>query len=134
MSFLNFELNLKSNIDILYILLYNNNKDYPGMVCFMKGDNKMQKEEIKEDIRKRLNRIEGQVRGIQKMIDSDERCNDILIQIAAIRSAINKVAGLILENYTQECIRSTINNNDDEKLNEMIDTIIKFTKYYEVKE
>lgn len=94
----------------------------------------MDNEEIKTNIKKRLSRIEGQVRGIQKMVDSNEGCNNILIQIAAIRSAINKVGGIILENYTQSCINDTIaKNGNEEAVNELIDTIIKFTRYYEVK-
>lgn len=87
---------------------------------------------LKSDIKKRLNRIEGQVRGIQKMVDSDEGCTDILVQVAAVRSAINKVGGIILENYTKSCIKNTQSGND-EKLEELIDTIINFTKYYETK-
>lgn len=89
---------------------------------------------IKEDINKRLNRIEGQVRGIQKMVVNDEDCNSILVQIAAIRSAINKVGGIILENYAQNCVTDAIEKGKDkEVVSELIDTIIKYTKYYEIK-
>lgn len=55
----------------------------------------------KNDIIKRLKRIEGQVKGIQRMIEKDECCSDILIQVAAVRAAMNKVGGLILENYSK---------------------------------
>lgn len=89
----------------------------------------MEKAEAKADIKKRLNRIEGQIKGIQKMIDNDEECNSILIQIAAVRAAVNKVGGLILENYAQCCIReAALNSQDDKAVSELIDTIIKFTK------
>jgi DNA-binding FrmR family transcriptional regulator len=88
---------------------------------------------LKCDIKKRLNRIEGQVRGIQKMVDSDEGCGDILVQIAAVRSAINKVGGIILENYTKNCMKSAAAKGDEHAVDELIDTIINFTKYNEVK-
>ncbi len=57
----------------------------------------------KKDIQNRLKRIEGQVKGIEKMVDNETCCKDILIQIAAIRAAINKVGTLVLENYAKDC-------------------------------
>lgn len=92
----------------------------------------MDNECIKSDIKRRLNRIEGQVRGIERMVDSNECCTNILVQVAAVRSAINKVGGLILDNYTKSCIKN-IQPGNDEELDELIDTIIKFTRYYETK-
>lgn len=84
---------------------------------------------LKIDIKKRLNRIEGQVRGIQKMIDNEECCNDILIQIAAVRAAINKVGGMILENYTKACIKNAVVSKEEtESVDDLIDTVIKFMK------
>ena len=53
----------------------------------------------KDILIKRLNRIEGQVKGIQKMVEEERYCIDILTQISAIRSAINKVGSIILENH-----------------------------------
>ncbi len=52
--------------------------------------------EYKQDVIKRLNKIEGQIKGIRKMIDEEKNCVDILTQIAAVRSAINKVGGMVL--------------------------------------
>lgn len=83
----------------------------------------------KTDILKRLRRIEGQIKGIQRMVENEECCNDVLIQIAAARAAINKVGGLMLENYSKECIRNAAqNNSQDDNIDDLIDTIIKFTK------
>lgn len=53
----------------------------------------------------RLRRIEGQVKGIQKMVEKDKVCGDILIQIAAARAALNKVGGIILEDHMKDCLR-----------------------------
>jgi DNA-binding FrmR family transcriptional regulator len=66
------------------------------------------------------------------MVDNEECCGNILVQIAAVRSAINKVGGIILENYTKSCIRNA-NNKGEENLDELIDTIVQFTRYYETK-
>lgn len=83
----------------------------------------------KTDILKRLRRIEGQIKGIQRMIESEEGCTDVLIQIAAARAAINKVGGLILENYSKECIRSAANNDlEENNMDDLINTILKFMK------
>ncbi len=82
----------------------------------------------KEAILKRLKRIEGQVKGIYKMVDEGRYCNDILTQIAAVRSAINKVGGIVLENHLKGCVKDSISRNEDEVIDELIDTMIKFIK------
>jgi DNA-binding FrmR family transcriptional regulator len=75
----------------------------------------MANEEIsREDLLKRLKRIEGQVRGIQKMIESQRECESVITQLAAVRSAIEGVGGLILRNYMKICFR-------DEKAPECVD-------------
>jgi len=82
----------------------------------------------KEMLLKRLRRIEGQVKGIQKMIENDRYCTDILIQIAAVRSAINKVGGIVLENHLKGCVRNNLKNDNEEIVDELIDIMIKFLK------
>jgi DNA-binding FrmR family transcriptional regulator len=83
----------------------------------------------KEDMLKRLRRIEGQIKGIQRMIENNENCNDILIQIAAVRAAINKVGGLMLENYSRTCIRKAGESGEGEdNIENLIGTILKFMK------
>ncbi|GAW92691.1 metal-sensitive transcriptional regulator [Calderihabitans maritimus] len=85
--------------------------------------------ESKEELLKRLRKIEGQVKGIQRMIEEDKYCVDILIQIAAVRAAINKVGTIIFEHHTRGCLKSAIqNNNLDEMIEELINVLIKFTK------
>ncbi len=88
-------------------------------------------EEIKkvEPIINRLRRIEGQIKGIQKMVNEEKYCGDILTQIAAARAALNKVGGLILENHTKNCLKNYLENKeDDTTLDELIDTMIRYTK------
>lgn len=84
----------------------------------------------KEAIIKRLNRIEGQVNGIKRMVESERYCVDILTQIAAIRSAIDKVGGIILENHIKGCVSERIKNQSSEEseeaINELMNIIMKF--------
>lgn len=83
----------------------------------------------KEGIISRLKKIEGQIKGIQKMIHEDKDCNDIMVQVAAARSAINKVGGIIIENYIEECmINLSKDENKTKKIDNFVDTIIKFTR------
>lgn len=86
----------------------------------------------KEALIKRLKRIEGQVRGIQNMVEEERYCVDILIQISAIRSAINNVGTIILENHIKGCVSESIKHGDEavteETINELMNTINKFTK------
>ena len=64
----------------------------------------MAKEEVSKDVLiNRLKRIEGQVRGLQKMVDSGRDCESILTQLAALRSAIESVGALVLNNYMKLC-------------------------------
>ena len=84
----------------------------------------------KDDLQKRLKRIEGQVRGIQKMIDEERYCVDILVQIAAIKSAVNQVGLSILELHTRGCVADALANHTsgNEKVDELMDIIRQFTK------
>ncbi len=86
-------------------------------------------ENDKKKLINRLKRIEGQVKGIEKMIEAGKFCGDIITQITAAKSALNSVGGLVLENYTKECIKNKIEYEDPEKtIDELIDIIIKFNK------
>ncbi|MCL6445366.1 MAG: metal-sensitive transcriptional regulator [Alicyclobacillus sp.] len=84
----------------------------------------------KDDLLRRLKRVEGQVRGIQKMIEEDRYCVDILVQIAAIRSAMNKVGLSILESHTRGCVAEALTNqaSGHEKVDELMEVIRQFTK------
>ncbi len=95
-------------------------------------EKKLSSNNDKELLIKRLNRIEGQVKGIQKMVEEERYCVDILVQISAIRSAISKVGNIILENHIKGCVSNSIKNGEVEKseelISELMDTINKFTK------
>ncbi len=82
----------------------------------------------KDAVIRRLRRIEGQIKGIQKMVEEDQFCGDILTQVSAARAALNSAGGLILENYIKVCIKSQIDNNEVEDLDKLVETVVKYTK------
>lgn len=89
----------------------------------------MKTEETKKQLQTRLRRIEGQVKGIEKMINEDACCKDVLIQVAAVRAAVNKVGSIILENYAKECV--SINSepeNKNQEVENLVDALIMFMK------
>jgi DNA-binding FrmR family transcriptional regulator len=95
-------------------------------------DKQVDNSEIKKNLLTRLKKIEGQIKGIQKMIESEKTCGDVLTQISATRAAINKVGVLLLEKYTKDCIMKSINSKDnfnEEVLDDFLTNIQKFIKY-----
>ena len=82
-------------------------------------------EATKKDLISRLNRIEGQVRGITKMIESDRYCGDLLIQLSAIKSSIESLSLKILEKHLKHCVKNDILEGKDEALDEIVDLIKK---------
>lgn len=85
-------------------------------------------EDNKKNIQTRLRKIEGQIKGIEKMIENDICCKDVLIQITAVRAAVNKVGGLILEGYAKNCFKHTDFESNDDKIQELISTLTMFLK------
>lgn len=65
-------------------------------------------EEVKKDLTKRLNIIEGQIRGINQMIANDRYCGDVLIQIAAVNKALQSLGNQILESHLKSCVAHDI--------------------------
>lgn len=64
------------------------------------------------------------------MIDEEKNCVDILTQIAAVRSAINKVGGMVLEVYSNECMKNAVNSDDKDKImGELMNAVQKFLKF-----
>ncbi len=80
-------------------------------------------------ITKRLKKIEGQVRGIQKMVNEDKPCEAILIQIGAVKSALHKTGQAILEGHMHHCILDGIKDgNEDETIKNLISALNQFSK------
>ena len=87
----------------------------------------MQKE-IKISITNRLRRVEGQVRGLQKMVDKDQYCIDIITQSSAIRSALSAVEDLMLENHLSEHVNHQMKQGQEKKAIGEIISIFKKSK------
>ncbi|WP_250278952.1 metal-sensitive transcriptional regulator [[Clostridium] colinum] len=85
-------------------------------------------EYFKDNLYKRLNKIEGQVRGVKRMIEKDAYCNDVINQILSIKSALDSVNKLILESHINNCLVEKIKNDDKEVLDELMSTISKIIK------
>lgn len=78
-----------------------------------------------DKVDKRLKRIEGQVRGLQRMVHEDVPCKDILIQISAVKTALHKTGQIILEGHLQHCIRDSINSGEEEQAFKEVSQIIE---------
>ncbi|MET3574479.1 DNA-binding FrmR family transcriptional regulator [Bhargavaea ullalensis] len=77
----------------------------------------------------RLKRIEGQVRGIQNMVENDRYCIDILTQISAINAAMKNVGLELLEKHTHHCVTSAVQNGEGEQaIDELMDVFKRFSK------
>lgn len=88
----------------------------------------MRSDEQKKLLLNRLKRIEGQVRGIQAMIERDAYCNDVLIQSAAVSAAINAFNKEILASHIHGCVVRDIRAGKDEVVDELVATIQKLMK------
>ena len=84
----------------------------------------------KADYAKRLNRIEGQVRGVRRMIDEDTYCIDVLTQVSAITKALQAVAVGLMEDHVRHCVRHAVEHDEDldAKLDEVTRSIQRLLK------
>ena len=76
----------------------------------------------------RLNRIEGQIRGIRRMVEEDAYCNDILIQSSAVCAAMNAFNKELLSNHIKTCVAQDIRDGKDETIDELVATLQKLMK------
>jgi len=81
----------------------------------------------KPDLLGRLKRIEGQVRGLQRMIDEDEYCIDILTQLNSVTAALKAVGGGLLDGHARHCLRESFEQGEgDAKVDEMVAAVARF--------
>lgn len=81
----------------------------------------------KDSIVLRLKKVEGQVRGIRNMVENERDCKDILIQVTAAKSALNKIAEEIMKDYTVKCL-GEIKDADKMRIDDLVKTIVRFIK------
>ncbi|MCL4515829.1 MAG: metal-sensitive transcriptional regulator [Firmicutes bacterium] len=72
-------------------------------------------EDVQKDIITRLNRIEGQVRGVKKMIEEQTDCESILIQVASLRAGLGQVGRIVLDDHLRTCVMDCVNKGEGEK-------------------
>ncbi len=86
-------------------------------------------ETVKENALKRLRRIEGQVKGLQRMVDEEQYCIDLVNQVNAIRRALEGVALLIMKRHVESCVAESIKGGEGPcKIDELIKTIDRFIR------
>ena len=89
---------------------------------------KVRDENEHRDLMNRLKRIEGQVRGLQRMLDEDAYCPDILTQASAVNSAINSFCRVLLASHLRTCVAEDLRAGRDEAADELVDTLQKLMK------
>lgn len=96
--------------------------------CPMCHANKCRADEERKTLINRLRRIEGQVRGIEGMIERDAYCVDVLTQVQAISSALTSFSKALLESHVKTCVKDDVLAGKDEVLDELVDVISRFMK------
>ncbi len=103
--------------------------DEPECTCpCCSGKHKEREEAEKKDLMNRLKRIEGQVRGVEGMLESGAYCTDILMQVSAISSALNSFNKVLLGNHVRTCVAENIRSGNDEVIDELVTTLQKLMK------
>jgi DNA-binding FrmR family transcriptional regulator len=85
----------------------------------------------KEDIQKRLRRIEGQIRGLQKMVEDDRYCIDVLAQVASVRKALESVAIVLFDDHLRHCVADAVaagGPEAEQKLTEASEAVARLLK------
>lgn len=99
------------------------------MCCEMMTEKKKERSEKEyRDLMNRLKRIEGQVRGIQGMLENDAYCADILVQVAAVNAALNSFNKVLLANHVRTCVADNIRAGNDEVIDELVTLLQKLMK------
>lgn len=84
--------------------------------------------EVQQLLTIRLNRLEGQIRGIKGMVEEDVYCDDILVQVAAVKSALDAFASSLFEDHLKTCVLRDIKANDPDIMDEVLTTIKRLTR------
>lgn len=96
--------------------------------CCCSGKKKDRSEKEYKDLVNRLSRIEGQIRGIKRMLDEDCYCPDIMIQVSAANAALNSFNKVLLANHIRTCVADDIRNGNDNVIDELVTTLGKLMR------
>ncbi len=103
-------------------------EEMSGCCPHCSGKHKAREDKEKKDLMNRLKRIEGQVRGVEGMLENDAYCTDILMQVSAITSALNSFNKVLLANHMKTCVADGIREGNDEVIDELVVTLQKLMK------
>lgn len=98
------------------------------LACPCSHKTKERSEKEYKDLINRLKRIEGQVRGIQGMLEKDAYCTDVLMQVAAVNAALNSFSKELLSNHLHTCVADNIRAGNDEIIDELVILLQKLMK------
>lgn len=96
--------------------------------CCCSGKKKDRSEKEYKDLVNRLSRIEGQIRGIKRMLAEDCYCPDIMIQVSAANAALNSFNKVLLANHIRTCVADDIRNGNDDVIDELVTTLGKLMR------
>ena len=96
--------------------------------CNCSGKTKKREDKEFKDLMNRLKRIEGQVRGVEGMLENDAYCTDILMQVSAITSALNSFNKALLANHMKTCVVENIREGNEDVIDELVVTMQKLMK------
>ena len=85
-------------------------------------------DEEKKAITNRINRIEGQLHGVKKMIQNDTYCNDVLVQLSAIEKSVKSLSNHVLENHLYSCVYNDLEKGNLSIVDELVDLFKRFNK------
>jgi DNA-binding FrmR family transcriptional regulator len=90
----------------------------------------MMDEKTKKALKSRLNRVEGQISGIQRMVEEDKYCVDVLLQISAVRGALGQVGKIVLGRHIETCVSNSLSSGNQIDCREKIDELMEvFARY-----
>lgn len=119
---------------ILYILLapkgtvMEQHNESPALICPHCHETKIRDEKEYKDLINRLSRIEGQIRGIKRMVEENAYCTDIITQVAAVNAALSSFNRVLLANHIRTCVSDDIASGGTEKTAELVDLLSKLIK------
>lgn len=96
--------------------------------CCCSHKTKERSEKEYKDLIHRLNRVEGQIRGIRGMVEKDAYCTDILTQVAAVNAALNSFNKVLLSNHIKTCVMRDIKDGKEETVDELLQVLQKLMK------
>ncbi len=106
----------------------NEMEEIKGTCPHCSGKHKEREDKEKKDLMNRLKRIEGQVRGVEGMLENDAYCTDILMQVSAITCALNSFNKVLLAQHMRTCVADNIREGNDEVIDELVVTLQKLMK------